>query len=61
MTHQHDDVLAEVKEVLIDAFDVEPTHPDTDRSWWVTDTNCNTFALAWYDESDTLNTRPYHP
>lgn len=60
MGHSHDDVLAAVKLVLIEAFDVSPTHPGEDTEWWVTDQEGATFALAWYD-GDTLYTRHYHP
>jgi hypothetical protein len=62
MAHTHDEVLAAVKaDFYPQANDVAQIYPDNDLEWWVVDDGHNTFAIAWYDESDILNARPYHP
>ena len=59
--HTHDDVLVEVKAVLPETHDVSRVYMDDDTQWWVTNNEHDTFAYAWYDETDVLNTRPYKP
>lgn len=62
MAHTAEEVLAAVKVVLPEATAVSLVYPDDDDTqWWVEDGNHNTFAYAWYDAQDTLQTRPYHP
>jgi hypothetical protein len=61
MAHTHEDVLLAVHEVLPDTKDVAQVYSDDDTQWWVEDAEHNTFAFAWYDAQDELQTRDYHP
>ncbi len=59
--HTHDAVLAQVKAVLPGVEDVQQVRPDDDTAWWVTNAEQETFAFAWYNKDDILNTEPYRP
>ena len=59
--HTAEEVLASSQAVYPQADSVSKVHPEDDQEWWVTDAEYNTFALAWYDATDTFNIRPYKP
>ena len=59
--HSHDDVLTAVKLILENVDDVSQVYYDDDTQWWVVDKDHNTFAYAWYDVEDVLQTKQYHP